>query len=72
MAVTTNRPAYTIYSEKEADKNIRFITVILPVSGATTTKKVGAQFTDSGYSDNGGKLSVTIDDNETYNLEYIL
>lgn len=67
-----NRPAYTIYSEKEADKNIRFITVILPVSGATTTKKVGAQFTDSGYSDNGGKLSVTIDDNETYNLEYIL
>lgn len=68
--VFDKRKAYQIKADKEADKTVRFITVIYPCK-KTDNQTIAAEFTDSGYSVNGASVKVTINGTE-YSLSYTL
>lgn len=62
---------WSVNMAKTAVQTPRFITVLLPVNGATSSVGVSAAFTDSGYSASGAKARVTVD-STVYDLEFSL
>lgn len=71
IGIATPRKAYAVNMDKTADQTARYITILLPVKGATDTTNLSAEFTDAGYSESGASVKVTINGRE-YNLSYTL
>lgn len=71
------RRIYEIKQTKPADGAVRFITVLYPYGAASEYENIDitASFTDSGFSESGTRVRVTVDNNgsqETYNLSYTI
>lgn len=63
------RPAFAFSAPKAANETSRYITVIYPIKDKE--EKIGAKFTDKGYSKDGMKLQVTVG-KKKYELKYNL
>ena len=77
LAERTQRRNYEVCQTKPADDAVRFITVLYPYGAASEYENIDitASFTDSGFSESGTRVRVTVDNNgsqETYNLSYTI
>lgn len=71
IGVATPRKAYAVTRTKTSGETARYISILLPVNGSTTSTTLAADFTDGGYNPTGASVRVTVDGRE-YLLSYQL